>query len=171
MKLTIVYDNNAKPGLKAGGGFSCLVENKKNILFDTGDNGAKLIYNLKKLNKNINDIDYVVLSHEHWDHIDGLDTIKTSVKGQINELKKIINKSDDKINKILDDILKYHGKIIDQLICAANDFETKFNGFKNDYLNPDDKYTHVNMFKDTQIYFNEFNDHICSFDDFFDRAV
>ena len=75
MKLTVVYDNNAERGLKSGWGFSCLIENKKNILFDTGDNGKKLVYNLKKLNKNIEDIDFIVLSHEHWDHIDGLDEI------------------------------------------------------------------------------------------------
>ena len=75
MKLTIVYDNNAEEGLKKGWGFSCLIENKKNILFDTGDNGKKLVYNLKKLNKNIEDINFIMLSHEHWDHIDGLDEI------------------------------------------------------------------------------------------------
>ena len=75
MKLTIIYDNNAKPGLKFGWGFSCLIENKEKILFDTGDNGIKLVYNLKKLNKKIDDINYVVLSHEHWDHIDGLDNV------------------------------------------------------------------------------------------------
>ncbi len=75
MKLTIIYDNNAKEGLKSGWGFSCLIENKENILFDTGDNGKKLIYNLEKLNKKVEDIDYIFLSHEHWDHIDGLDDV------------------------------------------------------------------------------------------------
>lgn len=75
MKLTIIYDNNAEEGLKSGHGFSCLIENKKNILFDCGDNGEKLIYNLNKLNKKIQNIHYIVLSHEHWDHIDGLDKV------------------------------------------------------------------------------------------------
>lgn len=72
MKITILYDNSANPGLKSGWGFSCLVESRQKILFDTGDNGEKLIYNFEKLNIDPKSIDKVVLSHNHWDHVDGL---------------------------------------------------------------------------------------------------
>ncbi len=73
MKLIIVYDNEAKNGLKPDWGFSCLVEDTKKILFDTGADSEILLYNMKKLNINPEDIDIVVLSHNHWDHTGGLD--------------------------------------------------------------------------------------------------
>ena len=71
MKITILYDNNVlKKGLKSGWGFSCLIG--KDILFDTGDNGPALLYNMKKLGIDPHDINILVLSHGHWDHIGGL---------------------------------------------------------------------------------------------------
>ena len=71
MKITIVYDNEIfKTGLKPGWGFSCLID--KDILFDTGDDGKALLYNMKKLGINPSDIKILVLSHGHWDHIGGL---------------------------------------------------------------------------------------------------
>jgi 7,8-dihydropterin-6-yl-methyl-4-(beta-D-ribofuranosyl)aminobenzene 5'-phosphate synthase len=73
MKITVVYDNHADEGLKSGWGFSCLVEAKEKILFDTGDSGEKLIYNFEKLGIDPKGVDKVVLSHNHWDHVDGLE--------------------------------------------------------------------------------------------------
>jgi 7,8-dihydropterin-6-yl-methyl-4-(beta-D-ribofuranosyl)aminobenzene 5'-phosphate synthase len=71
MKITVVYDNDVlKEGLKSGWGFSCLID--KDILFDTGDNGAAVLYNMEKLGIDPNEIKSVVLSHGHWDHVDGL---------------------------------------------------------------------------------------------------
>jgi len=77
MKLTIVYDNNAKPGFKCGWGFSCFIEtkNKKKVLFDTGDNPKKLLFNLNKLDIYPKDIDILIISHEHWDHTGGMSGI------------------------------------------------------------------------------------------------
>jgi 7,8-dihydropterin-6-yl-methyl-4-(beta-D-ribofuranosyl)aminobenzene 5'-phosphate synthase len=72
MKITIVYDNEANPGLKSGWGFSCLIETEEKILFDTGDSGENLIYNLKQLNIQPESIAAVVISHNHWDHTGGL---------------------------------------------------------------------------------------------------
>jgi len=72
MKITIVYDNQADEGLKSGWGFSCLIEAKEKILFDTGDSGENLIYNLRQLNIQPENIDAVVISHNHWDHTGGL---------------------------------------------------------------------------------------------------
>jgi len=43
MKITIIYDNDAEEGFRAGWGFSCLVEGEKNILFDTGADGPTLL--------------------------------------------------------------------------------------------------------------------------------
>ena len=72
MKITILYDNNAQPGFKCGWGFSCLVDGNQRILFDTGDDGQKLIHNFKKANIDPESVDKIVLSHNHWDHVDGL---------------------------------------------------------------------------------------------------
>lgn len=74
INIVIVYDNNPyKEGLKAAWGFSCLIKGTdKTILFDTGGDGSILLANMDKLNINPNDIDMVVLSHIHSDHVGGL---------------------------------------------------------------------------------------------------
>ncbi|HIH37192.1 MAG TPA: MBL fold metallo-hydrolase [Methanocellales archaeon] len=72
MKITIIYDNEACKGLKSGWGFSCLIEDKRKVLFDTGWDGAILLSNMKALGINPKDIDIIVLSHDDWDHIGGL---------------------------------------------------------------------------------------------------
>ncbi len=73
MRLTIVYNNEANPGLMSGWGFSALIEEcSRKILFDTGCEGNGLLYNLKKLGHDVNDIDILVLSHQQWDHMGGL---------------------------------------------------------------------------------------------------
>jgi 7,8-dihydropterin-6-yl-methyl-4-(beta-D-ribofuranosyl)aminobenzene 5'-phosphate synthase len=73
MKITILYDNNAHLEFKSGWGFSCLVDGSQRILFDTGDDGRKLIYNFEKANVDPKSVNKVVLSHNHWDHVDGLE--------------------------------------------------------------------------------------------------
>ncbi|HDI13138.1 MAG TPA: MBL fold metallo-hydrolase [Hadesarchaea archaeon] len=71
MKITVVYDNEVlKEGLKSGWGFSCLIDD--DVLFDTGDDGAALLYNMEKLDINPRDLKSVVISHAHWDHTGGL---------------------------------------------------------------------------------------------------
>ena len=72
MRVVIVYDNEANPGLESGWGFSCLIETQERILFDTGDSGDKLIYNLEQLKVQPESIAKVVISHNHWDHTGGL---------------------------------------------------------------------------------------------------
>ena len=76
MKITIIYDNQAKKGLKAGWGFSCLIENTQHILFDTGNNGQDLLSNFQQLHIDPHIIDRVVLSHDHWDHTGGLKALQ-----------------------------------------------------------------------------------------------
>ena len=53
-------------------GFSAYVEFEgKKILFDTGQSGA-FSDNAKKLKVNLSEVDYVVLSHGHYDHTGGV---------------------------------------------------------------------------------------------------
>lgn len=75
--ITIVFDNYPfRDDLKTLWGFSCYIETPKNrILFDTGSNGRVLLENMQKLNIDVKKIDTLFLSHHHWDHIGGLDSV------------------------------------------------------------------------------------------------
>jgi 7,8-dihydropterin-6-yl-methyl-4-(beta-D-ribofuranosyl)aminobenzene 5'-phosphate synthase len=72
--ITIVYDNNRYDNrLTTAWGFSCVVKSpQRTILFDTGGDGTILLHNMSKLNIDPKEIDVVVLSHVHGDHIGGL---------------------------------------------------------------------------------------------------
>ncbi|MEA2015826.1 MAG: MBL fold metallo-hydrolase [Actinomycetota bacterium] len=71
MKIQVLYDKEAvRKGLHSGWGVSFLINDE--ILFDTGENGGRLLDNMKKLNVDIGKISSVVLSHDHWDHTGGL---------------------------------------------------------------------------------------------------
>lgn len=72
--LITVYDNyESNPELKTGWGFSCLVKTgNKNILFDTGADSPTLLQNMEKLGIDLKEIDMIVLSHIHGDHVGGL---------------------------------------------------------------------------------------------------
>jgi len=72
--LTIVFDNY--PGdktLTTGWGFGCVIQGlEKTILFDTGEDGLILLSNMETLGISPADIDVLVLSHAHYDHVGGL---------------------------------------------------------------------------------------------------
>jgi 7,8-dihydropterin-6-yl-methyl-4-(beta-D-ribofuranosyl)aminobenzene 5'-phosphate synthase len=72
--ITVLYDNHATcSGTEADWGFSCLIEGlEKTVLFDTGKDGDILLHNMQALQIEPEDIDVVVLSHEHGDHTGGL---------------------------------------------------------------------------------------------------
>ena len=74
IEVTVVYDNNRfKPGLKTSWGFSCVVKGTdKTILFDTGGDGSILLENMNSLAINPEEIDVIVLSHIHGDHVGGI---------------------------------------------------------------------------------------------------
>ncbi|MBU0615611.1 MAG: MBL fold metallo-hydrolase [Nanoarchaeota archaeon] len=72
MKVKIVFNNESNPGYKAGWGFAAVIESGKKVLFDTGDDGKSLLYNLEKAGYEPKDIGIVVLSHDHYDHTGGL---------------------------------------------------------------------------------------------------
>jgi 7,8-dihydropterin-6-yl-methyl-4-(beta-D-ribofuranosyl)aminobenzene 5'-phosphate synthase len=76
LNITVIYDNNPyMEGLETSWGFSCLIRGtEKTILFDTGGDGSILLANMEKLGINPKEIDAVVLSHVHGDHVGGLDS-------------------------------------------------------------------------------------------------
>ena len=68
-------------------GFSMLIRVSINeiyhsILFDTGASNEGIIINAKLMGVNLNEIDMVVLSHGHYDHFGGLQTIVKAINKQ-----------------------------------------------------------------------------------------
>lgn len=73
MRLKILYDNESANGFVKGWGFSCLVETgNRKIMFDTGWDGNVLLYNMDTFGVAKEEIDTIVISHDHWDHMGGL---------------------------------------------------------------------------------------------------
>jgi len=73
--MKIVFDNyNHDKKCQSLWGFSAYFEKYK-LLFDTGSNGRVLLKNMQQLHVNIEEIEYLFISHSHWDHIGGIDSI------------------------------------------------------------------------------------------------
>ena len=73
-RVTILYDSFGKnPSLTMDWGFAALVEyGGKRILFDTGNNAKILEHNVKAVGVDLGNLDFVVMSHRHGDHMGGL---------------------------------------------------------------------------------------------------
>ena len=81
VKLTIIVDdlNGAEEGYLKSFGFSVLIEiNSQKILFDTGTKEDILLKNLEVYGVHPSEINYVILSHNHYDHTNGLPGIMKS---------------------------------------------------------------------------------------------
>lgn len=74
IKFTILYDNYvSREGTKSDWGFSCLIEGtEKTILFDTGTKSEILFHNIAQLKVDLDEVEQVVISHDHGDHTGGL---------------------------------------------------------------------------------------------------
>jgi 7,8-dihydropterin-6-yl-methyl-4-(beta-D-ribofuranosyl)aminobenzene 5'-phosphate synthase len=72
--MAVTYDNNPYDDrLTTAWGFSCLVRlPERAILFDTGGDASILLHNMEQLQIDPREIDVVVLSHIHGDHVGGL---------------------------------------------------------------------------------------------------
>jgi 7,8-dihydropterin-6-yl-methyl-4-(beta-D-ribofuranosyl)aminobenzene 5'-phosphate synthase len=76
-RVTILYDafGDSKE-LTKDWGFSALVEHDgKRILFDSGNNAEIFERNVKALGVDLTKIDFVVISHRHVDHANGLPSV------------------------------------------------------------------------------------------------
>lgn len=73
VRVTILYDNTALPGLVADWGFSAFIETPgRRILFDAGADGSILLSNAASIGVDLSLTDTVFVSHNHFDHIGGL---------------------------------------------------------------------------------------------------
>ncbi len=73
--MKILFDNySSNHSCQALWGFSAYFEEYK-LLFDTGSNGRILLKNMKELGVNVKEIEYMFITHSHWDHTGGIDSI------------------------------------------------------------------------------------------------
>ena len=71
--ITILYDNKAVEGFTADWGFSALIEtDEETLLFDTGAKPEILKENGEKAGVDWQSINFIFISHNHWDHTGGL---------------------------------------------------------------------------------------------------
>jgi len=73
--ITNLYDAFGKDtALLKDFGFSCITKYQdKTILFDAGSNADIFNNNVKKLGIDLSNVDIVVISHGHFDHLNGID--------------------------------------------------------------------------------------------------
>ncbi|RLE57450.1 MAG: hypothetical protein DRJ40_03850 [Thermoprotei archaeon] len=81
-KITILVDNNPYNDLVAVWGLSVLIElpSGECLLFDCGPSPTALLENCKKLGIEIDRVRYIVLSHEHGDHVGGITALSSLSK-------------------------------------------------------------------------------------------
>ncbi|MHA2425987.1 MAG: MBL fold metallo-hydrolase [Candidatus Thorarchaeota archaeon] len=73
VRITVLVDNNANGSLHNPWGLSMLVETENfTILFDSGPDPTALDENAAALGVDLSTCDFIVTSHEHMDHVDGL---------------------------------------------------------------------------------------------------
>ncbi|MDP8220267.1 MAG: MBL fold metallo-hydrolase [Candidatus Stygibacter frigidus] len=71
MKIQVLYNNTiSESGYLPDWGFSCLIDGR--ILFDTGEHSEILLHNMEMMEISVEQIEKVVISHDHYDHRDGL---------------------------------------------------------------------------------------------------
>ncbi len=77
MKLTMIYNNMAgNSGLASKWGLSVWIDyGEKAILFDTGGEEKAIIDNIAQTGMDYKKLSAIIISHNHWDHINGLPAI------------------------------------------------------------------------------------------------
>jgi len=72
--VKILYNDEARSGFRGGFGFSCWIEGK-GVLFDTGGDLTTLLFNMQRFTIDPKAIKKIVLSHEHGDHVGGIEIV------------------------------------------------------------------------------------------------
>jgi 7,8-dihydropterin-6-yl-methyl-4-(beta-D-ribofuranosyl)aminobenzene 5'-phosphate synthase len=74
-KVQIVFDNCIDGDMHASlWGFSAYLPEYR-LLLDTGSNGRVLLKNIEEKGIDITDIRYLFITHDHWDHTGGIDSV------------------------------------------------------------------------------------------------
>lgn len=116
MKIITLIENVAyQRDLFAEHGLSFYIDNgTKKILFDTGQTGH-FIHNAKILNIDLEAVDYVVISHGHFDHTGGLyDFLKINKRAEVIVKKEAFNPKYKGKNRFIG--VDYEPAIIDKRV-------------------------------------------------------
>lgn len=130
VKITTLIENSVKEKslLHSEHGLSFYIQaDDINIIFDTGQSGS-FVENANKLNVDLKRIDYVILSHGHYDHTGGFTTL---VKEAGNSFKLIAGE------KFFNNKYKYDGI---KYTCIGNSFNKNYleeNKISIKYINED----------------------------------
>lgn len=127
LKITTLIENNSDENnilLSEHGLSLCIETDEIKILFDTGQSGD-FIKNAEKLKIDLNNLDYVILSHGHYDHSGGF---KKLVENTKNSFKLIVgNGFFNKKYKLLEsDEYKFNGNSFDEKFINMNNISTKY---------------------------------------------
>ena len=83
MRATVLTDNTGNNELAGEWGLSFYIEYRdQKILLDAGQSGL-FAENAEKLGINLADVDYAVLSHAHYDHVDGETIYKKALRRKL----------------------------------------------------------------------------------------
>ena len=77
MQITVLNDNHAGYECAAEHGLSYLIDDETTVLFDAGPSDI-ILHNSKKLGIDLLSVKYIVLSHGHWDHGNGLEYLNNA---------------------------------------------------------------------------------------------
>lgn len=127
MKITTLIENNSgkRSDLHTEHGLSVYIEvDGKNILFDTGQSG-NFIDNAEKLGIDLKNLDYVIISHGHYDHSGGLERL---IKEINPDIKLYLGKGffDKKYGLVSEDNYKYIGNPFDESFLKDNNIPFKY---------------------------------------------
>lgn len=126
LKITTLIENNSDKNniLCCEHGLSLYIEiNEKKILFDTGQSGD-FIKNADKLKIDLNDLDFVVLSHGHYDHSGGF---RKLVQNSSKSFKLIVGNGffNEKYKLIEREQYKFNGNSFDEEFISQNNIPLK----------------------------------------------
>jgi 7,8-dihydropterin-6-yl-methyl-4-(beta-D-ribofuranosyl)aminobenzene 5'-phosphate synthase len=118
LDVKILYDNEAKYSFKGAWGFSCLIGGE--LLFDTGGDVNTLLFNMHRFNVNRSNIKLVFLSHEHRDHVGGIQVLRI-----LGKVKVFIPKS---FSRNFKRVLTSHSNVtlieVDEAVAISNNIFT-----------------------------------------------
>lgn len=127
MKITTLIENQAgeDENLHTEHGLSVYVEvDGKHILFDTGQSG-NFIDNAKELNIDLKKLDYVIISHGHYDHSGGFERLVKEINPNIKLYigNGFFNK---KYSLISEDNYEYIGNHFDESFLKEKKIPTEY---------------------------------------------
>jgi len=86
LTITVVFNNiSNNDNLKSAWGFAAWIEdNEGAVLFDSGSDGNILLDNITAAGLDLTRLHTMVISHEHWDHVNGLPVITSKLRRQLS---------------------------------------------------------------------------------------